>query len=85
MRWYFLSKSLSNCTDLQVFLKDNACLMKDSNVIMEIPVQTTIAFAVTELEIRHDGHFGESFEISGLVQREPFLPFDALRRPQSCA
>lgn len=83
MRRYF--KSLSNGADLQVFLKDNACLMKDSNVTMEIPVQTTIAFSVTELEIQHDGHFGESFETSGLFQREAFLPFDALRRPQSCA
>lgn len=85
MRRYFLSKSLSNGTDLQVFLKDNACLMKDSNVTMEIPVQTTIAFAVTELEIRHDGHFGESFEISGLSEHEPFVAFDARLRPQSCA
>lgn len=42
---------------------DNASLMKENNVIMEIPVHTTIAFAVTELEIRHDGHFGESCKI----------------------
>lgn len=81
----FSLKSSSNCTDLQVFLKDNAYLMKDSNVTMEIPVQTTIAFAVTELEIRQDGHFGESFEIRGLFQHEPFVAFDARRRPQSCA
>lgn len=52
---------------------------------MEIPVQTTIAFAVTELDIRHDGHFGENFEISGLSEHEPLVAFDARRRPQSCA
>lgn len=34
---------------------------------MEIPVHTTIAFALTELEIRQDGHFGESCEIGALV------------------
>ncbi|XP_011604087.2 gasdermin Eb [Takifugu rubripes] len=49
--------SLCGLAKPKVFLKDNAYLMKDSNVTMEIPVQTTIAFAVTELEIRHDGHF----------------------------
>lgn len=40
---------------------------------MEIPVHTTIAFALTELEIRHDGHFGESYKISVLFQQELFV------------
>lgn len=26
---------------------------------MEIPVGTTLAYVLTELEIKHDGHFGE--------------------------
>lgn len=52
---------------------------------MEIPVHTAIAFGVTELEIRHDGQFGESVMILGLFRQEPFVPLDALRRPQSCA
>lgn len=46
-----------------MFLKDNASLLKDSNATMEIPVHTTIAFALTELEIRHDGRFGECYKI----------------------
>lgn len=56
-RAIFLS---DQCTNLQVFLKDNASLRKDCDVTMEIPVDTALAFALTELEIRHDGHFGES-------------------------
>lgn len=45
-------------TNLQVLLKDNASLKKDCNVTMEIPVQTTIAYALTELEIKESGCFG---------------------------
>lgn len=59
--------------------------MKDSDVTMEIPIHTTIAFAITELEIRHDGCFGENFKISVCFWQELFAPFDGLYRPQSCA
>ncbi|KAM6995690.1 gasdermin-E-like [Tautogolabrus adspersus] len=41
----------------KVSLKENGSLSKDSNVTMEIPIHTTIAYALIELEIRHDGHF----------------------------
>lgn len=44
---------------LQVSLKENGSLSKDSNVTMEIPTHTTIAYALIELEIKHDGCFGE--------------------------
>lgn len=47
-------------TNLQVLLKENGSLSKDSNVTMEIPVHTTIAYALIELEIKHNGHFGEN-------------------------
>lgn len=46
-------------SNLQVSLKENGSLSKDSNVTMEIPVHTTIAYALIELEIKHDGHYGE--------------------------
>lgn len=53
---------------LQVSLKQNGSLSKDSNVTMEIPVHTTIAYALIELEIKHDGHYGEkSFTVRGTV------------------
>lgn len=44
---------------LQFSLKENSSLGKDSNVTLEIPVGTTLAYVLTELEIQHDGHFGE--------------------------
>lgn len=47
-------------TNLQVLLKENGSLSKDSNVTMEIPVHTTVAYALIELEIKHNGHFGEN-------------------------
>lgn len=49
-------------------MKQNGSLSKDSNVTMEIPVHTTIAYALIELEIKHDGHYGEkSFTVRGTV------------------
>lgn len=47
------------CVVTQFSLKENGSLGKDSNVTMEIPVGTTLAYVLTELEIKHDGHFGE--------------------------
>ena len=44
---------------LQVSLKENGSLSKDSNVTMEIPTHTTIAYGLIELEIKHDGCYGE--------------------------
>lgn len=41
----------------KVSLKENGSLSKDSNISMEIPVRTVIAYALIELEIKHDGHF----------------------------
>ncbi|CAL1611282.1 unnamed protein product [Knipowitschia caucasica] len=41
----------------KISLKENASLGKDSNVTMEIPPQTTLAYALIELEVKHDGHF----------------------------
>uniref|UniRef100_UPI0037E9219C gasdermin Eb n=1 Tax=Semicossyphus pulcher TaxID=241346 RepID=UPI0037E9219C len=41
----------------KVSLKENGSLRKDSDVTMEIPIHTTIAYALIELEIKHDGRF----------------------------
>lgn len=44
---------------LQFSLKENASLSKDSDITMEIPIHTTLAYALLELEIKHNGHYGE--------------------------
>ncbi|XP_055083701.1 gasdermin Eb [Periophthalmus magnuspinnatus] len=41
----------------KVSLKENANLSKDSNITMEIPPHTTLAYTLIELEVKHDGHF----------------------------
>lgn len=41
----------------KVSLKENGSLSKDSNVTMEIPIHTTLAYALIELEVKHDGYF----------------------------
>ncbi|KAK2910321.1 gasdermin Eb [Channa argus] len=41
----------------KVSLKENGSLSKDSNVTMEIPTDTTIAYGLIELEIKHDGQY----------------------------
>lgn len=47
-------------TFLQVSLKENGNLSKDSNVTMEIPTHTTIAYGLIELEVKQDGRYGET-------------------------
>lgn len=57
----------------KISLKENGSLDQDSNITLEIPVNTTIAYAVIELEIKLDGHFevcvtpdiSGSFEVDG--------------------
>ncbi|XP_051812464.1 LOW QUALITY PROTEIN: gasdermin Eb [Acanthochromis polyacanthus] len=51
--------SLSVCgpKSSKLLLKENGSLSKDSNVTMEIPINTTIAYGLIELEIKHDGHY----------------------------
>lgn len=66
MKTWFLTELLSTlsfCVAVlkpQISLKDKVSLGKDSDVTMEIPVHTTIAYALTELEIEHDGRYGEN-------------------------
>ncbi|XP_028280814.1 gasdermin-E-like [Parambassis ranga] len=51
--------SLTSCfpTNSKVLLKENGSLSKDSNVTMEIPPNTTIAYGLIELEIKYDGRY----------------------------
>lgn len=49
--------TLCGPTVTKVSLKENTSLGKDSNVTMEIPPHTTLAYALIELEVKHDGHF----------------------------
>uniref|UniRef100_A0A8C9XQA8 Gasdermin Eb n=1 Tax=Sander lucioperca TaxID=283035 RepID=A0A8C9XQA8_SANLU len=63
--------------NLQVSLKENGSLSKDSNITMEIPIHTTIAYALLELEIKQDGRFElclmsdttGGFEVDGLAKK----------------
>ncbi|XP_044063397.1 gasdermin Eb [Siniperca chuatsi] len=41
----------------KISLKENGSLSKDSNVTMEIPIHTSIAYGLIELEIKHDGRY----------------------------
>lgn len=62
----------------KVSLKENGSLSKDSNVTMEIPVHTALAYALLELEIKHDGRYElclmsdttGGFEVDGPVKKE---------------
>ncbi|XP_014892308.1 gasdermin Eb [Poecilia latipinna] len=55
----------------KILLTENGKLSKDSNVTMEIPPHTTIAYGIIELEIKNDGQFelcvmsGGGFEVDG--------------------
>ncbi|XP_034409350.1 gasdermin Eb [Cyclopterus lumpus] len=49
--------SLCGPKSAKVSLKENGSLSTDSNVTMEIPIHTTIAYALIELEIKHDGRY----------------------------
>ncbi|KYO26816.1 non-syndromic hearing impairment protein 5 [Alligator mississippiensis] len=42
---------------VKVSVSENGNMMKDSNVVLEIPAPTAIAYGITELYIKHDGQF----------------------------
>ncbi|XP_019390343.1 PREDICTED: non-syndromic hearing impairment protein 5 isoform X2 [Crocodylus porosus] len=42
---------------VKVSVSENGNMMKDSNVVLEIPAPTAIAYGVIELYIKHDGQF----------------------------
>lgn len=58
--WWLIVVFTGVVPHLQVSLKENGSLSKDSNVTMEIPIHSTIAYALIELEIKHDGRYGET-------------------------
>lgn len=43
----------------QVCVKDDNNIEMDSDVSLEIPSGTVIAYSILELEIKKDGHYGE--------------------------
>uniref|UniRef100_A0ACB8FVA1 Uncharacterized protein n=1 Tax=Sphaerodactylus townsendi TaxID=933632 RepID=A0ACB8FVA1_9SAUR len=47
---------------IKVSVSENANVMKDSDVILEIPAPTAIAYGVIELYIKRDGQFGSIHE-----------------------
>ncbi|KAM9782996.1 gasdermin-E-like [Neosynchiropus ocellatus] len=63
-------------------LKENGFLSKDSNVTMEIPAHTTLAYGLIELEVKHDGRYElclmpnttGGFEMDGASHAEPLAP-----------
>uniref|UniRef100_A0A8C7NEP2 Gasdermin Eb n=1 Tax=Oncorhynchus mykiss TaxID=8022 RepID=A0A8C7NEP2_ONCMY len=56
-----LGELLSFCgpKSTQASVKENSSLHKDSNVSLEIPAHTVIAYGIIELEIKLNGHYGE--------------------------
>ncbi|XP_051262766.1 gasdermin Eb [Dicentrarchus labrax] len=81
--------SLCGPKNSKVSLKENGSLSKDSNVTMEIPIHTTIAYTLIELEIKHDGRYemclmsytSGGFEVDGPAWKRLFgasgAPVDA--------
>uniref|UniRef100_A0A674CLK2 Gasdermin Eb n=1 Tax=Salmo trutta TaxID=8032 RepID=A0A674CLK2_SALTR len=61
----------------QVSVKENSSLHKDSNVSLEIPAHTVIAYCIIELEIKLNGHYElclmsdtlGGFEVDGPVKK----------------
>lgn len=43
----------------QVSAKEDGNITKDTNVVLEIPAPTAIAYSVIELYVKPDGQFGE--------------------------
>ncbi|KAM9852688.1 gasdermin Eb [Aulostomus maculatus] len=64
----------------KISLKENGSLSKDSNVTMEIPTHTTLAYALIELEVKHDGRYNlclmsdttGGFEVDGPAEKRLF-------------
>ncbi|MEQ2286924.1 hypothetical protein AMECASPLE_007391 [Ameca splendens] len=71
--------SLTSCGPKasKVALKENGSLSIGSNITMEIPTHTTLAYSLIELEIKQDGHFElcvmsgtrGGFEVDGHVEK----------------
>ncbi|CAL8247096.1 unnamed protein product [Lota lota] len=71
-------QSLCGPKSLKVSFKENAHLSKDSNVTMELPPHTTIAYGLTELEVKPTGHYelclmsgtDGGFEVDGSTKKK---------------
>ena len=49
----------STCSHSQVSAKEDGNIIKDTNVMLEIPAPTAIAYGIIELYVKPDGQFGE--------------------------
>lgn len=49
----------SMCSRPQVSAAEDGAVTKDTNVVLEIPASTTIAYSVIELYVKLNGQFGE--------------------------
>lgn len=57
----------SDCSCPQVSAAEDGAVIKDTNVVLEIPAPTTIAYGVIELYVKLDGRFGECCLWPGLL------------------
>lgn len=57
------------CPLPQVSVMDRGNISKGSNVVLEIPAPTTLAYGVIELYLRVDGQFGEGASARGSLGR----------------
>lgn len=55
------------CSRPQVSATEDGTVAKDTNVVLEIPAPTTIAYSVIELYVKLDGQFGECCLLLGLL------------------
>ncbi|KAI1902490.1 hypothetical protein AGOR_G00045300 [Albula goreensis] len=58
-------------SNVQVSVQENGNIQSDSNVSMEIPEHTVLAYSVIELEVKHNGQYElclGGFEVDGLVR-----------------
>lgn len=53
----------------QVCVKENTNIEADSDISLEIPPGTVIAYSICELEIRKNGQFGEHISITGVREK----------------
>lgn len=67
----------------QVSATEDGNIIKDSNVVLEIPAPTTIAYGVIELYVRADGQFGECASAQSSLEAVEPLRRDTPSSPET--
>lgn len=58
------------CSRPQVSASEDGAIAKDTDVVLEIPASTTIAYSVIELYVKLNGQFGECrLRLAALARR----------------